>query len=40
MPEPVLAIEQEKHSLRPVRDRESARAAMARAAADLGFGES
>jgi len=39
LPPPVLAIEQEKHGVHPVRDREAARAAMARAAADLGFGE-
>jgi len=39
LPQPVLAIEQEKHGVRPVRDRDSARAAMERAAADLGFGE-
>lgn len=37
LPEPVLAIQQEKHGVGPVRDRDSARAAMARAAADLGF---
>lgn len=37
VPEPVLAIEQEKHGVRPVRDRESARAAMERAAAELNF---
>lgn len=37
VPEPVLAIEQEKHGVRPVRDRELARAAMERAAAELNF---
>ncbi|PZT41904.1 hypothetical protein A7X92_03780 [Stenotrophomonas maltophilia] len=37
LPQPVLAIEQERHGVRPVRDRESARAAMERAAAELNF---
>lgn len=37
LPQPVLAIEQEKHGVRPVRDRDSARAAMERAAAELNF---
>ncbi|MDP9619728.1 UNVERIFIED_ORG: hypothetical protein J2W60_003291 [Stenotrophomonas maltophilia] len=40
VPQPVLAIEQERCGVRRVLDRESARAAMARAATDLGFGES
>ncbi len=38
VPQPVLAVEQEKHGVHLVRDRDSARSAMARAAADLGFG--
>lgn len=37
VPQLVQAIEQEKHGVRPVRDRESARAAMDRAAAELSF---
>lgn len=38
VPQPVLAVAHEQHGVRPVRDRDAARAAMARAAAELNFG--
>lgn len=38
VPQPVLAVAHERHGVRPVRDRDAARAAMARAAAELNFG--
>ena len=39
LPEPMLALPHERPTLPVVSDREKAKAAMARAAADLGFGE-